>query len=136
MGEISSEILIDLAYALGIGLFVGLEREHSVVAGGLGPHATPADRSDKQTASETVLGVRTFALLSLFGWGCAHAGIHWAWLPPVGLLVVGGFVVTMSEWRLHGVTCLSSFHVCVCRVPSGRVTMKLPLALPSTQVPL
>lgn len=92
VGEISSDLLIELAYALGIGVFVGLEREHHHITRGSRTQASPAEQAEGATG-ETILGVRTFALLSLFGWGCAHAGLRFAWLPPVGLLVVGGFVV-------------------------------------------
>ena len=85
MGELDAAILIDLAYALGIGVFVGLEREHHDISYG-------GDDEDG-AANETIFGVRTFALLSLLGWGCAHAGMEWPWLPPVGLLAVGGFAL-------------------------------------------
>jgi uncharacterized membrane protein (DUF4010 family) len=91
---LSPETLIDLAYALGIGLFIGLEREHSEVAEGISPVDSPEehDVEDEGPESGVVMGLRTFALLSLLGWVTGVAGATWPWLPPVGLVVVGGLV--------------------------------------------
>jgi uncharacterized membrane protein (DUF4010 family) len=73
------ERLVGAAIAIGIGLFVGLEREHSDV-----------EEQEAQSAPrEVLLGVRTFALLSLFGWVCSLVA---TWLAAVGLVVVAGLV--------------------------------------------
>ena len=79
-------LLIEAAYALGMGLFIGLEREHSegIVDAGSKPRELP-------------MGARTFALLALVGWTAALLGDHFAWLPPltmagVAALVIAGFV--------------------------------------------
>jgi uncharacterized membrane protein (DUF4010 family) len=78
-----SGLLIDAALAIGIGLFIGLEREHSDVS----------EHADREVARrESLLGVRTFALLSLFGWVSAYAGTAYPWLPVASLLVIGGLV--------------------------------------------
>lgn len=79
-------LLIEAAYAIGMGLFIGLEREHSE---GL------ADSDDKPR--ELPMGARTFALLALVGWTAALLGDQFTWLPPLALagvaaLVTAGFV--------------------------------------------
>jgi uncharacterized membrane protein (DUF4010 family) len=79
-------LLIEAAYALGMGLFIGLEREHS--------EATVCS-DDKPR--EVSMGARTFALLALVGWTAALLGDHFPWLPPltmagVAALVIAGFV--------------------------------------------
>ncbi len=70
------ELLVDAAIAIGIGVFIGLEREH---------HETSA----QPTRHETLLGVRTFGLLSLFGWIAGNWTPGNPWLPVAALLVVG-----------------------------------------------
>jgi uncharacterized membrane protein (DUF4010 family) len=74
-----TQLLVDSAIALGIGLFVGLEREHHEVMRE-GPHP------------QSIMGARTFALLSLFGWIAALLGEGAPWLPPVVVGVAGGLV--------------------------------------------
>lgn len=81
MDILTPSLLLESAVAGGVGLFIGLEREHS--DGGEPTH----------DHSEDHLGVRTFAILALFGWMCALLGDALPWLPPVGLFVAGGLVV-------------------------------------------
>lgn len=71
-------LLLEVGVAGGIGLFIGLEREHS---------------DGEQAHSEDHIGVRTLTILALFGWACAVIGERLPWLPPVGMLVVGGLVL-------------------------------------------
>jgi uncharacterized membrane protein (DUF4010 family) len=78
MDPVTLKLLIEAAVAGGIGLIIGLEREHS---DGTGAH------------SEDHVGVRTLAILALFGWTCALLGDALPWLPPVGLLVAGGLIL-------------------------------------------
>jgi uncharacterized membrane protein (DUF4010 family) len=79
-------LLIEAAYAIGMGLFIGLEREHSEGV---------ADTDGKPR--ELPMGARTFALLALVGWTAALLGDQFSWLPPLALagvaaLVIAGFV--------------------------------------------
>src|SRR4051794_5878032 len=76
--------LVDAAIAAALGLLVGLEREHREVAA--------EDRAAHR--GETILGVRTFALLALLGWLCGLLGESSPWLPAAGLVVVGALAAT------------------------------------------
>ena len=83
-------LLVDAVLAIGIGLFIGLEREHSDVV----------SRGDAKLdpLPEPLLGVRTFALLALFGWVSAFLRDRHPWL-PVGALMAAGAIVTIAAVR-------------------------------------
>ncbi len=90
-----SSWLIDILYAVAIGLFVGLEREHTEVSGEGGtaetaPDVTAAELEARPTQhiESPILGVRTFALLSLLGWASAFASAWWPWVPAATLVLV------------------------------------------------
>lgn len=104
MEELSTETLIQIAYALGVGTLIGLERsmdsDHNPSAE-LGPDS-PEQDEDLEPAEpkppgekKEYLGVRTLAALSLSGYVAALAGEHFAFIPPVMLLAVGMIVVAM-----------------------------------------
>jgi uncharacterized membrane protein (DUF4010 family) len=86
---VTADLLIQVAYALAIGLFIGLEREHHILSEDIPPHETPAQRGVAKDEWGVALGVRTFALLSLLGWAIGFGGLAWPWLPPLGLVVIG-----------------------------------------------
>lgn len=68
-----SPVLVDLALALGLGLLVGLQRER---------------------AQSQIAGIRTFALLTVFGaLSATLAGAFGGWVVAAGVLAVGGAVV-------------------------------------------
>jgi uncharacterized membrane protein (DUF4010 family) len=74
------ETFLQLAVALGLGLLVGLQRE----------------RMDSAIA-----GIRTFALITLFGAVAAHLGqIFGGWVVAAGLVVAAAFVVSGSFARV------------------------------------
>ena len=79
MSDPITKLLIDAGGAVGIGLLVGLEREHRALEERAG------------SPEHVLLGVRTFALLGLFGWTSAYLSDLWPWLPPVALLVTAVF---------------------------------------------
>ncbi len=60
-------LLVEGAIALGLGLCIGLEREHRHV--------------DEAKPRPTINGVRTFALLALSGWLAAVLEDRWTWMP-------------------------------------------------------
>jgi uncharacterized membrane protein (DUF4010 family) len=75
-----SETFLQLAVALGLGLLVGLQRE----------------RMDSAIA-----GIRTFALITLFGAVAAHLGQTFGgWVVAAGLVVSAAFVVSGNLARL------------------------------------
>lgn len=74
-------LLVESAVATGIGLFIGLEREHS-------------DRNEAaREHTDDHLGVRTFAILALFGWMCGLLGDRLPWVAPAGLAVASAMVL-------------------------------------------
>lgn len=96
-------LLTEAGYAIGLGLIVGLEREHSEVASGLADGAIPEQtgRAPLQPAA----GVRTLGLFGLVGWLLAYLGGSWPWLLPVGLLAVAAMVsVQIAVSRDTGIT--------------------------------
>src|SRR3954466_4656562 len=71
---------LQLTVALGLGLLVGLQRE----------------RMDSAIA-----GIRTFALITLFGAVAAHLGqVFGGWVVAAGLVVAAGFVVAGNFARM------------------------------------
>ena len=67
--EATTRLLVEGAVAIGLGVMIGLEREHHEVT----RRASAADTTEGEApaAAETLLGVRTFALLCLLGWASA-----------------------------------------------------------------
>ncbi|MBC8132156.1 MAG: MgtC/SapB family protein, partial [Deltaproteobacteria bacterium] len=104
MNDFASPTLIDGAIAIGLGVFIGLEREHSDVDprnGGVAPSAVdPAvldggaagPRPARSSVRSEHIGVRTFALVALLGWVCAILESTVRGISLVGLGVVGGLV--------------------------------------------
>jgi uncharacterized membrane protein (DUF4010 family) len=74
---------IDIAYALGIGVLIGLERQHREVS-----------REDGPPEEGTAIGVRTFALLALLGWLARYLSEDLPWLPLGVIALVGVLVVS------------------------------------------
>jgi uncharacterized membrane protein (DUF4010 family) len=79
-----TQIAFNGAMALLMGLLIGLEREHSI----------GAEREPSEKPIPFFAGVRTFPLITLFGFLCglaARAG--WGWMLPVGLAGVCALAV-------------------------------------------
>jgi len=129
---LSFDLFVQMAYALGVGTLIGLERSMDVYithappteeAGepdddaprqtkvGLPPASTDApptsdaetaaeERADKQAAVVDLqhLGVRTYAVLSLVGFGAALASDE---LPLVGLATVAGLILLVIAMYHH-----------------------------------
>ena len=98
--------VLEALYAVGIGLAVGLEREHSDLTHELEPTARP---DGDERSREVGLGVRTFALISLVGWVLAVLGDANAMIQPLGLIAVAGllaaqFVVAARQTGHIGAT--------------------------------
>jgi len=107
----NADLLIQLAYALGIGVLVGLERSlvHATAepAPGAPPPApdagAPADAASPAAADDPgeFLGVRTFTALSLVGFGAALAAERLPAIAPVALSGVALLVVAMYVRATH-----------------------------------
>jgi uncharacterized membrane protein (DUF4010 family) len=80
---------IDIAYALGIGVLIGLERQHREVS-----------RESVQPEDGTAIGVRTFALLALLGWLTRYLATDLPWL-PVGVIALVGVLVVSQHWMFR-----------------------------------
>ena len=83
MDDLTVQHLVDAATAVGIGLLVGLEREQHEAA----DHAADPDHRGP------MLGVRTFALLGLFGWLAGYLSTGAAWTPAAAFLAVGALAM-------------------------------------------
>jgi uncharacterized membrane protein (DUF4010 family) len=91
--RLTTELLIEVLYAGGIGLLVGFEREHhEYVEDRKAPEAVAGEGAGHRETS--IMGARTFALLSLFGWATTFGGELFRWLPVAGLICVAAIIVT------------------------------------------
>ena len=93
----NTTLLVEALYAIGLGLVVGLEREHSGVAAGLDAGAIPSERADhaaqrERSSWQLTMGARTMALLGLVGWLLAFLGDRAPWILPIGLIAVAALI--------------------------------------------
>ena len=106
------QALVEAAYAVGIGLAVGFEREHHDMTRGLAPTDAPREvPKDKQPDLDggSPMGARTFAILALVGWLGAVLGERHAALAPVilgalALMVVVQYVLVVRAGAPTGNT--------------------------------
>ena len=107
------ELVEKFALSLGLGLLVGFQREWTA------PH---------------VAGVRTFALLTLFGTLCGvFAKSVSVWTIPAGLFVTAGLLVvgTFIKWDEEDDTVGLTTHVAACLMfLIGAALIFLPMELP------
>jgi uncharacterized membrane protein (DUF4010 family) len=89
--NLSYALLFELAHALGIGVLIGLERS-------LGARPRTCDRLDEENddpVESELIGVRTFTVLSLFGYSGALANDIFAYVAPVVLAGVTVLVLAL-----------------------------------------
>jgi uncharacterized membrane protein (DUF4010 family) len=89
-----SGLVVEAAYATGIGLAIGLEREHSDLGHDVEPGGTIESEQPERNAHEVPLGARTFALLAVVGWMLAKLGDANAMIQPFGMVVVVGLLTS------------------------------------------
>jgi uncharacterized membrane protein (DUF4010 family) len=92
------DLLLEMGYALGIGVLIGLERSMGQEPRPASPApapTTPAPAVEPAPADDDAMGVRTFAVLSLAGFGAALAGERFPLLPPVALAGVCALVIAL-----------------------------------------
>ncbi|HEU5058149.1 MAG TPA: DUF4010 domain-containing protein, partial [Kofleriaceae bacterium] len=100
MDELTLEHLVDAATAVGIGLLVGLEREQKDVA----DHG-PAETEER---AGPLLGVRTFALLGLFGWLAGYLSAAAPWTAAAAFLAVGALALWSAIHEREGTSGLTT----------------------------
>jgi uncharacterized membrane protein (DUF4010 family) len=88
------EALVEAAYAVGIGLAVGFEREHHDLTRGLAPEEVPGQARPQAMGEPAAAGARTFAILALAGWLAAWLGDLHAAITPVGVIALVGLLIT------------------------------------------
>jgi len=116
--DLNLDIFLKIIYALGIGVLIGIERS-------LIPPFTSTCKPDEtgntnQTElPDTLLGVRTFSILSLGGFSAALIGSAY---PSVAPVIVAGLIIFIIAMYLHSdrkSTRLNSSHVALSRMPSS-----------------
>lgn len=106
VNSLASQV-VEAIYALGIGLVIGLEREHSDLSHA--PDGELVDKPPPDNRREVGLGVRTFSLIALTGWMLALLGDANTLIQPLGMVAVGGllaaqFVVAGKKTGAIGAT--------------------------------
>ena len=103
--ELSVEMLLEMAYALGIGLLIGLERSLGVAltrrssrAAICGADGETDDGAEIPDDDGDFLGLRTFAVLSLVGYVGALAGERLPWVAPV---ILAGISLLVMDLFCH-----------------------------------
>jgi uncharacterized membrane protein (DUF4010 family) len=107
------QVATQLAYALGIGLMIGLERSFGTLVerGEVGSAPTTGEDDEEEDAPSSVIpppsvtladveipdstGARTFAVLSLLGYASAVLAERWAWLAPVALAAAAALIIAL-----------------------------------------
>ena len=95
--DLNLDIFLKIIYALGIGVLIGLER--SLVppfTNTCKPEGT--DNTKQSDLPDTLLGVRTFSILSLGGFSAALIGTAF---PPVAPVIVAGLIIFIIAMYLH-----------------------------------
>jgi uncharacterized membrane protein (DUF4010 family) len=96
------DALIEAAYAVGIGLAVGFEREHHDVTRGLEPTDVPEEKQDEAKIPSPALGARTFAILALGGWLAAVIGDRYPAVAPLGIVAVAVALIVQYVFAVRG----------------------------------
>ncbi len=95
--DLPSKVFLEILYALGIGVLIGLER--SIKPPGVSNTAETSDGSDTENGvfefSDTFLGVRTFSILSLGGFVTALIGSTYPYVAPVMMAGLIFFIAAM-----------------------------------------
>jgi uncharacterized membrane protein (DUF4010 family) len=96
--ELSPGIVLKIIYALGIGVLIGLERSLIPPFTAAVCKHTDIDIADPPEIPDTLLGVRTFSILSLGGFTAALIGSVFPWVAPV---IVSGLVIMVVAMYFH-----------------------------------
>jgi len=110
--ELTVDLLLQMAYALGIGLLIGLERTLGIFVAARNSKDSWADQaaqnsSDATRNEDVVLGVRTFAVLSLVGYVSALLSTeipHAAHVTMAGVCILITTMYSLSSGQGLGIT--------------------------------
>lgn len=112
--ELNLDLIVNIAYALGIGVLIGLERSITAPEPEAGKECQPAEENTE--ASDGFLGVRTFSILSLGGYCAALAADQFP-LAAAGIVAgLMGLILIMYWQASHkdpGITTEISAVACV-----------------------
>ena len=98
--DLPVDVFLQILYALGIGVLIGLERSIKP-PGELGTpedHTLSDDQKQLFEISDTLLGVRTFSILSLGGFIAALIGSEYPYVAPV---LIAGFIIFLAGMYIH-----------------------------------
>ena len=122
--DISNRLFIEMAYALGVGLLIGLERsmpahvEKPDPPDEEKPDATQATRPSKplDDGDDETMGIRTFTVLSLVGFAAAVASDRFTLIAPVALggvcMLIVALYIRAKEHGLGITTELAAIGTC------------------------
>ena len=96
--DVTTELFVELAYALGVGLLIGLERSvgHGKTWADTEPDGS-GDDADGSADDGEFVGLRTFAVLALVGFAGGVAADSFPLVAPVTLLAVALLVIAMYK---------------------------------------
>lgn len=95
--HLNLEIIVKIIYALGIGVLIGLERS-LIPAVKEPPKESETVKSNQAELPDALLGVRTFAILSLGGFSAALIGTA---SPTAAAVIVVGLVILVIAMYFH-----------------------------------
>lgn len=115
--DLPMEVFLQIIYALGIGVLIGLERSIKPSNAATALHNEKATEEEKQAFefSDTFLGVRTFSILSLGGFSAALIGSKYPYVAPVlvaGLILFIAAMYVRSSEDDPGITTEIAAVVC------------------------
>lgn len=115
--DVSNRLFFEMAYALGVGLLIGLERSMPKLAAPDSPSdSDPVLDPEKTDDDVETLGIRTFTVLSLLGFTTAVASDRFPLIAPVALVGVCVLVVALyiraKELGLGITTELAAITTC------------------------
>ncbi|BHH83579.1 MgtC/SapB family protein [Desulforhopalus sp. 52FAK] len=114
--ELPVDVFLNILYALGIGVLVGLERSIKPPKSKCEGESSAQEREEEvNTFSDTFLGVRTFSILSLGGFLTALVGSEYPFVAPIimaGLIFFIAAMYMVSYKEDPGITTEIAAVVC------------------------
>jgi uncharacterized membrane protein (DUF4010 family) len=98
--DLPMDVFLEIIYALGIGVLIGLERSIKPAHAASALHKKNTSEEERQAFefSDTFLGVRTFSILSLGGFTAALIGSEYPYVAPV---LVAGLILFIAAMYMR-----------------------------------